>query len=139
MVNKGLLDEPMFSFWLSDAQGDAGGELVFGGFDKSHFTGDIHWAPVTRKAYWEVELEKVVFDGEEVDMNVGAAIDTGSSLLAVPTTIADLINKQIGAKKNFAGQYVIECDKIPSLPDFSFQFNGKLFTLTGFEYILNGI
>jgi len=113
------------------------GNLFFGGIDKSHFTGDIHWAPVRRKMYWEVELEKIVFDGNEVDMeDTGAAIDTGSSLLAVPTTIADLINKQIGAKKNYAGQYVIDCDKVPGLPDFSLQFNGKLFTLKGFEYTL---
>ncbi|RIA94398.1 endopeptidase [Glomus cerebriforme] len=139
MANRGLIDEPIFSFWLNDADKDntVGGELIFGGTDQSHFSGDIHWASVRRKGYWEVELEKVVFDGENVDMeDTGAAIDTGSSLLAVPTVVADLINKQIGAKKNFAGQYIIECDKVPSLPDFSLQFNGKLFTLKGSEYIL---
>src|SRR5947207_13864735 len=113
MIDQGLLDEPIFSFWLNDVDnGERGGELVFGGPDSSHFAGKIHWAPVRRKGYWEVELEKVVFDGEEVDMeDTGAAIDTGSSLLAVPTVVADLINKQIGAKKNFAVQYIIECDK----------------------------
>jgi len=140
MVDGGLLGEPVFSFWLNDASRNderTGGELVFGGIDKSHFSGEIHWAPVRRKGYWEVELEKIVFDNEEVKMdNVGAAIDTGTSLIAVPTIVADLINKQIGAKKDFYGQYVVECDSVPSLPDFSLQFNGKLFTLTGYEYIL---
>lgn len=139
MVNRGLIDQPIFSFWLSDADEDkdVGGELVFGGYDKSHFTGEIHWAHVRRKFYWEVDLEKVIFDGEEVDMEgTGAAIDTGSSLIAVPTAVSDLINKQIGAKKNFAGQYIVDCEKVPSLPDFSFQFNGKLFTLKGPEYVL---
>jgi len=138
MVNSGLLDNSVFSFWLNNAnEGEVGGELVFGDYDTSHFNGKIHWAPVKRKMYWEVQLEKVVFDGEEVDMDdTGAAIDTGTSLLAVPTVVADLINKQIGAKKNFAGQYVIECDKVPGLPDFGLQFNGKLFTLKGSDYIL---
>src|ERR1043165_2486632 len=143
MVNSGLLDKSVFSFWLNNNannEDQVGGELVFGGSDRSHFNGHIHWAPVIRKMYWEVQLEKVVFDGEEVDMeDTGAAIDTGTSLLAVPSVVADLINKQIGAKKNFAGQYVIECDKVPSLPDFSLQFNGKLFTLNGSDYILEGI
>lgn len=141
MVNRGLIDEPIFSFWLSDTEKDKenGGELIFGGIDESRFTGDIHWAHVRRKGYWEVDLEKIVFDGEDVEMeNTGAAIDTGTSLIAMPVIMADLINKQIGAKKNFAGQYTIECDKVPSLPDFSFQFNGKLFTLKGSEYILKG-
>nr|CAG8543274.1 12895_t:CDS:2 [Entrophospora candida] len=137
MVNRGLVDEPIFSFWINDGGDENGGELVFGGVDESHFTGDIHWAPVKRKAYWEVALERVVFGGEDVELeNTGAAIDTGTSLMAIPSVIAELINKQIGAKKNFAGQYVIECNKVPSLPDFSMQFNGKMFTLSGSEYIL---
>ncbi|RHZ68396.1 hypothetical protein Glove_295g27 [Diversispora epigaea] len=141
MVNRGLIDQPLFSFWLSDndkeKSNDLGGELIFGGVDNSRYTDDIHWAHVRRKAYWEVELEQIVFDGEEVDMeNTGAAIDTGTSLIAMPTIFADLINKQIGAKKNYAGQYVIDCSLVPSLPDFSLKFNGKLFTLKGSEYIL---
>jgi len=138
MVDGNLLDEPIFSFWLNDANNKGtGGELVFGGVDYSRFEGEIHWAPVRRKGYWEVELEKIVFDGEEVKIDdTGAAIDTGTSLIAVPTIVADLINKQIGAKKDFYGQYVVECDSVPSLPDFSLQFNGKLFNLTGYEYIL---
>lgn len=139
MVEQQLIDSPIFSFWLGDADAGngMGGELVFGGIDESHFTGDIHWAPVRRKGYWEVELEKVVLGGEEVEMeDTGAAIDTGTSLLAVPTIVADLINKKIGAKKDFSGQYVVECDKIPSMPEFSLQFNGKLFSLTGHDYVL---
>ena len=141
MVDSGLID-PIFSFWLNDADKDkaTGGELVFGGIDESHFTGEIHWAPVRRKGYWEVELEKVVLGEEEaIYNNAGAAIDTGTSLLAVPTIVADMINKKIGAKKDFYGQYVVECDKRQSMPKFGLQFNGKLFTLTGYEYVLEGI
>src|SRR5207247_7968848 len=101
--------DPVFSFWLGDTEKDEeGGELAFGGIDHNRISGDIKWAPVRRKAYWEVDLETVYFGGEEVKFeNTGAAIDSGTSLIAVPSIVADLINKQIGAKKNFAGQYVI--------------------------------
>ncbi|CAG8563254.1 1187_t:CDS:2 [Dentiscutata erythropus] len=140
LVNRKLIDAPIFSFWLNDADKNnnaVGGELIFGGIDESHIAETIHWAPVRRKGYWEIELEKVVLGGEEVEMDgTGAAIDTGTSLIAVPSIVADLINKQLGAKKNFAGQYIIDCEKVPSLPDFSMQFNGKLFTLNGSEYVL---
>jgi saccharopepsin len=138
MVNRGLIDEPVFSFWLNskDAGGD-GGELVFGGTNPKHYVGDIHYAPVKRKGYWEVELEKVSFGGEDLELDpVGAAIDTGSSLIIAPSTLADLINKELGGKKNFAGQYVVDCARIPELPDFGFTFNGKEFKLTAEEYIL---
>ncbi|KAJ2174285.1 aspartic proteinase precursor, partial [Coemansia sp. RSA 518] len=105
MVNRKLIDEPVFSFYLSDTnkEGDEG-EMVLGGINKDHFEGELQWANVRRKGYWEVDLEKVQFGDEEIELdNVGAAIDTGSSLLVLPTMLADLINKQIGAKKNFAG------------------------------------
>merc|ERR1711977_625471 len=40
MVAQKLVDEPVFAFYLqSDAS--AQGELVFGGIDQSHFTGDL--------------------------------------------------------------------------------------------------
>ncbi|KAJ1860417.1 aspartic proteinase precursor [Coemansia sp. RSA 486] len=69
--------------------------------------------------------------------NTGAAIDTGSSLLVLPTTLSDLINKQIGAKKNFAGQYVVDCASVASLPPFTMQFGGKEYALDAEDYVLN--
>ncbi|KAJ1743946.1 aspartic proteinase precursor [Coemansia sp. RSA 989] len=139
MVNRKLIDQPMFSFYLSDTnkQGDEG-EMVLGGYNEEHFEGELKWANVRRKGYWEVDLQKVQFGEEEIEMdNVGAAIDTGSSLLVLPTMLSDLINKQIGAKKNFAGQYVVDCDKVPSLPPFTMQFGGQKYTLDAEDYILN--
>ncbi|ORX45909.1 endopeptidase [Hesseltinella vesiculosa] len=139
MVNRNLIDEPLFSVWLNDA-GDAGdgGELVFGGIDDAHYTGDLTWAPVRRKGYWEIELQDVKFGGEYAELDpVGAAIDTGTSLIVAPATVADLINEQIGAKKNWAGQYTIDCSKVPSLPEFCFVFAGKDFCMDGKDYILN--
>jgi saccharopepsin len=77
MINQGLIDEPVFSFRLGSSEDD-GGEVVFGGIDKSAYTGRISYVPVRRKAYWEVELEKVGFGYEELELeSTGAAIDTG--------------------------------------------------------------
>ena len=75
-VNQGLLDQPVFSFRIGDGEED-GGEAVFGGIDDSHYTGKIEYVPVRRKAYWEVELEKISFGDEVLELeNTGAAIDT---------------------------------------------------------------
>lgn len=35
-----------------------GGELLFGGFDSSHFTGTLNWVPVTQQGYWQIQLDK---------------------------------------------------------------------------------
>jgi saccharopepsin len=143
MVNRGLIREPMFAFWLNsvanggDEEGH-GGELTLGGTDSKHYSGSIHWVPVMRKAYWEVKAERVTFGGEDLGLDpFGCAIDTGSSLIVMDTPMADLINKEIGAKKNFAGQYVVECDKVQTFPDLAIRFAGKDFTLKPEEYILN--
>jgi len=77
MIAQGLVDEPVFSFRVGPSEED-GGEAVFGGVDKSAYTGEIHYVSVRRKAYWEVELEKVAFGDEVLELeNTGAAIDTG--------------------------------------------------------------
>jgi saccharopepsin len=141
MIDQGLLDEPVFAFYLGTTDGTGvdpkGGEAIFGGVDKDHYTGEITYAPVRRKAYWEVELQSVRFGKEEMKLrNVGAAIDTGTSLIALPTDTAEIINAEIGAKKTWSGQYTVPCEKIPSLPDLTFNFAGKDYTITGSDYIL---
>ncbi|EGO01922.1 hypothetical protein SERLA73DRAFT_177556 [Serpula lacrymans var. lacrymans S7.3] len=137
MIDQGLLDEPLFSFRLGSSEDD-GGEAVFGGIDSSAYTGSITYVPVRRKAYWEVELEKVSFGGDELDLeNTGAAIDTGTSLIALPTDVAEMLNTQIGATRSWNGQYQVDCAKVPSLPELSFYFGGKPYPLKGTDYILN--
>lgn len=77
MINQGLLDAPVFSFRIGSSEQD-GGEAIFGGIDSKAYTGDIDYVPLRRKAYWEVELEKVKFGNDELELeSTGAAIDTG--------------------------------------------------------------
>lgn len=55
MVNQGLVQEPVFSFWLNrNADEEEGGELLFGGVDTNHFKGQHTYVPVTQKGYWQV-------------------------------------------------------------------------------------
>ena len=77
MIDQGLIDEPLFSFRIGSSEND-GGEAIFGGIDESAFTGVINYVPVRRKAYWEVELQKVYFGDDVLELEqTGAAIDTG--------------------------------------------------------------
>ncbi|KAJ1949519.1 aspartic proteinase precursor [Linderina macrospora] len=63
MVNKKPLDSPVFSFYLSDTKNGDAGELVLGGYNSAHFAGELQWANVIRKGYWEIALEAATFDG----------------------------------------------------------------------------
>ncbi|BEI82521.1 hypothetical protein CcaverHIS002_0303890 [Cutaneotrichosporon cavernicola] len=137
MLNQKLLDEPVFGFRLGDGDGD-GGECTIGGIDSEGYTGKIHYIPVRRRGYWEIELEAVKFGKDTLELeNTGAAIDTGTSLIVTPTDIAEMLNAQIGAEKSWNGQYTLDCAKVPTLPKLSFVFGGKDFTLSGEDYTLN--
>ncbi|KAI9001009.1 endopeptidase [Trametes punicea] len=136
MINQKLIQRPVFAFRLGDSEDD-GGEAIFGDIDDSAYTGKIDYVPVRRKAYWEVELEGVALGDDKLQLeNTGAAIDTGTSLIAVPTDVAEMLNTQIGAKKSWNGQYTVECSKVPDLPDLTLTFNGKPYVLKGTDYVL---
>jgi saccharopepsin len=135
MINQKLIDEPVFAFYLSDDKGES--EVTFGGIDESHYEGDIEYIPLRRKAYWEVDLDSIAFGDDEAELeNVGAILDTGTSLNVLPTTLAEMINKEMGAKKGFGGQYSIDCSKKSSLPDVTFSLAGSKYTLPPSDYIL---
>jgi saccharopepsin len=77
MIEQNLIDEPLFAFRLGSSEED-GGEATFGGIDHDAYTGKLKYVPLRRKAYWEVELNKVAFGNDELELdNTGAAIDTG--------------------------------------------------------------
>jgi len=135
MVNQGLLDKAVFSFYLGDTTDQS--EVVFGGIDESHYSGKLIKLPVRRKAYWEVELDSIKFGKEEAAMeNTGAILDTGTSLIALPSSLAELLNKEIGAKKGWNGQYTVDCAKRDSLPGLTFKLGGHDFEISAYDYIL---
>ncbi|KAI1742412.1 aspartic peptidase domain-containing protein [Xylaria scruposa] len=137
LVNQKLIDEPVFAFYLNSESGSDDSEVVFGGVDKDHYTGKITEIPLRRKAYWEVDLDSISFGSETAELdNTGVILDTGTSLIALPTDLAELLNKEIGAKKGFNGQYSVECSARDSLPDISFKLSGYDFAISPYDYIL---
>merc|ERR1719412_912559 len=47
MMEQGLVEAPIFSFWLNrDPDGKEGGELTFGGSDPDHYSGEMTYVPV---------------------------------------------------------------------------------------------
>jgi saccharopepsin len=90
MLDQGLLDKPVFAFYLGDTNEES--EATFGGVDESKYTGKLTRIPLRRKAYWEVDLDAITFGDETAEMdNTGVILDTGTSLIALPSTIAELL------------------------------------------------
>ncbi|KAK0625269.1 vacuolar protease A precursor [Bombardia bombarda] len=135
MVEQKLVDEPVFAFYLSDTDGES--EVTFGGVDKDRYKGKITSIPLRRKAYWEIDFDAIAYGEDSAELEkTGIILDTGTSLIALPTQLADMLNAQMGAKKGYNGQYSIDCAKRDSLPDVTFTLAGKDFPLGPYDYIL---
>lgn len=93
MIDQKLIDEPIISFYLSntDNEGDES-EAMFGGINQDHYTGNMTKIPLRRKAYWEVDLDAITFGDATAELDsTGIILDTGTSLIALPSTLAELL------------------------------------------------
>ncbi|KAL8280218.1 hypothetical protein RQP46_007332 [Phenoliferia psychrophenolica] len=91
----------VFGFFLSRA-GASGSTLTIGALDSSHYTGPIQYTPVTQQTYWKVSAGSAV-SGKAVGSSYNAAIDTGTTLIYLPTAVAATVYAAIpGASKSTA-------------------------------------
>jgi hypothetical protein len=125
LVASGQMPLPQFGFYLGNNQP---GELVFGGVDSKHYTGDFHYVPLSSKTYWEVELQGVTLGSDSMSSCKKAIIDSGTSLLAGPKDDIDAIAKKLGAKSLMGKEWTVDCSA--SIPDLSFTLGGKTFALS---------
>ncbi|XP_018022329.1 lysosomal aspartic protease [Hyalella azteca] len=137
----GLLNTNISNQFLNrDASDAVGGELILGGSDPQHYRGEFTYVPVDRKGYWQFHMDAVQVDDDTsvplCHQGCEAIADTGTSLLAAPYEEARAINKRIGAKPLAGGEWVIDCNLIPTLPNITFTIGGNPFVLTGQDYIL---
>ncbi|XP_060882984.1 napsin-A [Labrus mixtus] len=134
-----LLPQNIFSFYISrDTTSAVGGELMLGGTDPQYYTGDLHYINVTRKAYWQIKMNAVEVGNQLTLCKAGcqAIVDTGTSLMVGPVEEIRALNKAIGALPLLMGEYLIDCKRIPTLPVISFNIGGKMFNLTGDDYVM---
>ncbi|KAJ6577361.1 aspartic peptidase domain-containing protein [Mycena capillaripes] len=110
------------------------GEVSFGGLDDTKFdpktlvTLDAAADTDGFDAFWFAKMDGVSVDGDDVQVAAQLALmDTGTSLMAVPTKDAAAIHAKIpGAKLKSSGQYSIPCNTTASL---ALKFGGKSFPI----------
>ena len=71
LIKRKLIHEPCFSFLLGAKDGQDG-ELLLGAVDKTRFSGNMEYIPVTSPGYWQVALTKMSVAGETIAENQGA-------------------------------------------------------------------
>jgi len=142
LANSKSLDANVFAFYLGH---QSAGELVIGGVDDTKYTGDFTYHPVVemvpgKKGYWEVKMDDFQINGQSVISSKKGVIDSGTSLLALPTADIKNIAKLVGAKTvlpipPFNREYTIDCDS--EGPDMDVIIGGSKYTLTKQDYIID--
>lgn len=132
-----LIRDPIFSFQFNDRSNDNGGTLTLGGWDPKSIKEPLQWLNVTKKAYWEVQMDKMSINDFKFEQKSRAILDSGTSLIVMPTHIATRVNRSINAKTSINGMSFVECSAVPNLPDIEFMLGGKKFSLESKDYILN--
>merc|ERR1712232_737211 len=143
LVDSKKLGANAFAFYLGS--NGAKGELVLGGVDPAHYTGDFSYVPVIQTVpgkwgYWALAMDDAKVGGKSVTTVRKAIVDSGTSLLAVPTADIKKIADAVGAKQvlpipPFNKEYTIDCNSAG--PDIEFVIAGKSYTLKKSDYVLN--
>lgn len=131
-IDQGLLEKGMFAFYLGD-QND--GELTFGGYDETKFSGDLAWVKLSEPTYWRINIGGVKI-GSFSTSDTDGIVDSGTSLLVGPSSDVKQIGNAIGAKQTLTGQFTIDCDKVDSIPDMTWTIDGKEYTLPGDKLVI---
>lgn len=132
MISQRAIKKGLFGFYLS-GQGAEGSTFTIGDIDTDHVDGEITWLPVTREGYWQVALDGASVGTDSIANNGQAVVDTGTSLIALPTEVAKQINTKLKALPiiKINGIRFIKCS---GLPDVTFKLGGREFTLKNEEY-----
>ncbi|XP_073514863.1 cathepsin D-like [Phyllobates terribilis] len=139
IMDQKLVDNNVFSFYLNrNPDSEPGGELLLGGTDPAYYTGDFNFLNVTRKAYWQIRMDQLGV-GDQLALCKGgceAIVDTGTSLMIGPVEEVTALQKAIGAIPLIHGEYMVLCDKIPSMPVVTLRLGGVEYSLTADQYVL---
>ncbi|KAI7875476.1 acid protease [Lichtheimia hyalospora FSU 10163] len=135
LAKNNIIQDPVFSVYMNrgDQQGWAG-EIIFGGVDKSKYTGDLHYLPVAQLTsslspssngyyYWMVYGQAIALRGHQhtkrqtSSTSAAAAfiLDTGTTLTYLPTRMAlDVASRIAGGPDGFkldrqSGVLLVDC------------------------------
>ncbi|KAH8886025.1 microbial aspartic proteinase [Thozetella sp. PMI_491] len=125
---KATLDEPLFT---CDLRRHGNGTYDFGYIDKSKYTGDIIYTPVTQsRGYWSFTSTGYGFGTDAFkNTSVSGIADTGTTLLYLPYDIVRAYYAKVpkASISDLVGGYVFPCTTV--LPSFTYGIGEARFTI----------
>jgi len=119
-------------------QDDVNGELTLGGTDSSKYSGSITYTPTLSSGsfapYWGITVSSIKYGSTSVLGSNGAIVDTGTTLIYIPTTGYNKFLSAAGGKTDSSSGLA----KFMTKPtgNLVFSIGGTSFTLTPAQYLV---
>ncbi|KAI8461301.1 aspartic peptidase domain-containing protein [Phakopsora pachyrhizi] len=131
----------LFSISMTNFQGnkenkknseEPGGFMTLGEIDKSLFVGEINYRPLTSDKHWQIEIDGLNFNGKKIlnSHSPKVMIDSGTSLIGLPSNLVDEIYSEIPGSVPGNGDYQVsaanfKAQKVKGNPTYCY---GSLFS-----------
>lgn len=133
MMDQEIVERGVFGFYLDFYSDNPSGEITFGYINPDYHEGPIQYIGITSQTYWPLYLTsfqltstgsggRVSELGELLPRTFDVIIDSGTSLLALPNALVNIIVEHTGVIKYY-GYYLARCNK--KMPTFNFQLTGR--------------
>lgn len=132
LVNDGTINTNAYSLWLNDLDASTG-SILFGGVDTGKFHGELQTLPIIaeRGVYAEfiIALTGMGQNGQNTSLftnqNVPVLLDSGSSLMYLPDSIAQSLYTKYNARYDSRqGAAYVDCDLANQSGSVDFSFSG---------------
>ncbi|GAA6059356.1 hypothetical protein JCM10212_003254 [Sporobolomyces blumeae] len=115
-----------------------GGTLTIGGVDTSAFSGTMNWIDIVQPAgYWAIPLQDITIGGTSLGISADqAVIDTGTTLIGVPSSIAQSVYSQIPNSQAISldgasGYYAFPCSQSVNA---ALKFGGQTYDISSSQF-----
>jgi len=132
MQERGSAFSKTFGIFLADHSEETS-QITMGGWADEHIEEEVHWSPVLEPehGHWLLEIKSLRVDGEVLPFcNSGckAVVDSGTSLLAVPTAVFAELYEQLRAPASLEG------DCASQSPQLELELEGYTVVLDGEDF-----
>ena len=140
LAQNGLISEAITSYKLGRvSDGNNDGEITFGGLDQSKFDPNTlaTFPNVNQNGFWEGAVSASV-NGNDLGLQGRTAIlDTGTTLMVLPTADAEAVHAQIpGSQSDGQGGFTIPCT---SNAVVSLTFGGQAFDINPSDLLFSPV
>ncbi|KAI0256411.1 aspartic peptidase domain-containing protein [Lactifluus subvellereus] len=139
LIKARKLPAPLFSVHLS-RHAEEGSSVCFGCTDPNWTTGPVTWLPVISKTYWAISMDGLWANGNKAPAKLTAAIDTGTSLIYLPSGLAvafyGLIPGSKRATQYGPGFWTVPCFSVGKV---ELSFGGHRFAIHPADFYLGRV